>query len=302
MAAVLSDANNAAAKDAAYTQAHAYLGSRMQTTGADRFADANANRSVYRQRLTYGFPRAGAADAPMTVPKGAEVLLETRLPYLDAEQRRVVLRTTGISSGYPLLDDAEGWGRLDLVAAADGYGEFRGNVIIDMDAAKGGFYAQDRWRNDIGGNGKLVKRGTGTLILTGQNSYTGGTQLEGGTLEADSDAALGSGTVYVVNGNLVDHAPAALTIGGDYAQLGAGTLTVDLGPDGSGRVVVHGTATIVGGQLHVRFRPGYVPAVGDTLEVLSSARRLGKLDSVVVDGFSATAMYTDGGLKLHIDR
>lgn len=73
----------------------------------------------------------------MTVPKGAEVLLETRQPYLDSTQRRWVLATTGLPSGYPVLDDAEGWGRLNLFSAADGYGAFVNNVTVNMDASKG---------------------------------------------------------------------------------------------------------------------------------------------------------------------
>ena len=50
----------------------------------------------------------------MRVPKGAEVLLETRFPYLNADQRRWILYSTGLPSGYVFLDDAEGWGRLNL--------------------------------------------------------------------------------------------------------------------------------------------------------------------------------------------
>ncbi|MFX7816341.1 hypothetical protein ABTK28_20540, partial [Acinetobacter baumannii] len=90
---------------------------------------------------------------------GAEVLLETRFPYLSADQRRVVLKTTELASGYPVLDDAEGWGRLNLFAAADGYGAFNGNVIVSMDATQGGFNAADTWRNAISGAGKLTLQG-----------------------------------------------------------------------------------------------------------------------------------------------
>lgn len=54
--------------------------------------------------------------APLTVPKGTEVPLETRLPYLDAAQRREVLRSTGLPVGHVLLDGFEQWGRLDLLS------------------------------------------------------------------------------------------------------------------------------------------------------------------------------------------
>ncbi len=122
----------------------------------------------------------------MTVPKGAEVLLETRLPYLDADQRREVLRTTALKAGYPLLDGPEQWGRLDHFAAADGYGRFDADVTVAMDAAEGGFSAADTWRGDIGGSGKLTKTGTGSLTLTGDNSFSGGVVLQEGTLRAAS--------------------------------------------------------------------------------------------------------------------
>ncbi|OWT53393.1 hypothetical protein CEY08_29710, partial [Achromobacter insolitus] len=38
----------------------------------------------------------------------------------------------------------------------------------------------------------LTKAGAGTLVLAGNNSYTGGTQLAGGTLQVDRDANLGA--------------------------------------------------------------------------------------------------------------
>jgi len=163
------------------------------------------------------------------VPKGAEVLLETRLPYLSADQRRVVLKTTALGSGYPVLDDPGGWGRLNLFAAADGYGQFNGSVTISMDASQGGFNAADTWRNDIGGAGKLTLNGTGALTLAGANTYTGGTQVRGGTLIAGSRQAFGTGDVYVSAGTVAIAAPARASIAGNYTQLKAGTLAIDRG-------------------------------------------------------------------------
>lgn len=120
----------------------------------------DANKALYRERLTYGFDQDMCKAGPeMVVPKGAEVLLETRLPYLNSAQRRVVLYTTGIDSGYPVLDETNGWGRLDLIAAADGYGAFYGDVYVNMDGSLGGFHATDSWDNDINGQGMLTKDG-----------------------------------------------------------------------------------------------------------------------------------------------
>jgi autotransporter-associated beta strand protein len=311
VAANLSDAKVTPNKASAVTQAHTALMAATGTTADtfaayaqsgtvanDRFADYATNKANYIRRMTFGLPRVGATDAVAVVPKGAEVLLETRLPYLSADQRRVVLKTTAIGSGYPVLDDAEGWGRLNLFAAADGYGAFTGNVVVKMDASLGGFNASDRWRNDIGGSGKLVKQGSGALKLGGNNTWTGGTQLEAGTLEALTATAFGAGDVYVSGGTLRSNVPAGLTVSRNYAQLAGSTLELKLGASQQGRLAVTGTMTIVGGTLHVTFADGYKPAAGDTVSLISAGALKGKFDSITVDGFKATAAYSDTGLKL----
>ncbi|MHA4868470.1 phosphatase PAP2 family protein [Duganella sp. PWIR1] len=315
-AANLADPANAAKKAAAVTQAHTALMAATGTTAVnfaayaqsgtaanDRFADYATNKANYLRRSTYGFAPIAATNVAAAVPKGAEVLLETRLPYLDEAQRRVVLKTTALASGYPVMDDPEGWGRLNLFAAADGYGAFSGNVAIVMDAAKGGFHAFDRWRNDIGGAGKLVKQGTGTLALAGANSWTGGTELTAGTLQADSVAALGGGDVYVSGGTLVASAPSALKLGARYTQLsGSTTLELDLGgaaAGSAGSLNVSGLATIGGGTLRIKFASGYKPKAGDVLNVITAGGLKGKFNTVTVDGFSnVTPTYSGTTLTL----
>ncbi|WP_322070885.1 acid phosphatase [Paraburkholderia bannensis] len=314
-AANLYDPANATLKSAAYTQAHntlmqltstsatnfaAYAHSGTSTT--DRFADYATNKSEFARRMTFGFSQIESTDAPPVVPKGAEVLLETRFPYLSADQRRVVLKTTEIASGYPVMDDAEGWGRLNMFAAGDGYGVFNGNVSVSMDATKGGFNAADTWRNDISGTGKLTLQGSGTLRLAGNNTFSGGSQVSGGVLEADSANAFGSGDVYVGgNGGVAVAASGTpVTVNGKFTQLANTTLELSLDGNGGGRLRVGGQLTIAGGTLHVKFVNGYTPKAGDTLDLIDGSGGAKQFTTINVDGFKATPVYTNTGVSVKL--
>lgn len=301
-AAALNDLENAALKQAAYDQAHEIL--LTQTgTAEDRFSDYEKNKAEYTKRLTYGFSPIQSAAEPMVVPKGAEILLETRLPYLSDEQRRMVLATTGLPSGYPLLDDPEGWGRLNLFAAADGYGAFDSDVMVTMDAGKGGFHAADQWRNDISGTGKLTKEGTGTLKLLGNNTYSGGTRINAGTLESDSATAFGSGDVVNTGGSVVESVYGKMTIGGDFAQSANGTLVLNL--TGTDDVLEIKGKVQTDGKLRVNFANNYVPGSGTISLITHGAnQRSGEFASVEIEGlpskYRAQVIYQNNRIALSV--
>lgn len=312
-AATLYDPQNAELKAAARAQAAAYLQAQTGTTAdtlyayahsagtdTDPYGDREANAAAVTPHLTYVLPRSGRRDVPMTVPKGAEVLLETRLPYLDAAQRREVLRTTALPSGYELLDGTEQWGRLNLFAAADGYGAFDADVTVTMNAADTGFSAADTWRNDIDGPGALTKRGTGALTLTGANRYTGGTSVEAGTLVAASAAALGRGDVEVTGGTL--RLAGGVRVSGSYAQSAGAVLDLPLG--GGNRdaplTVARSVVLAKGGVLALRLAPG--ARHGATLPVIHTRRLQGQFGTITVDadGYRAVPVYTATGLPVRL--
>ncbi|QTL03500.1 autotransporter domain-containing protein [Aquabacter sp. L1I39] len=163
--------------------------------------------------LTYGLPSMGDTTLAPVVPQNAELLFRTRFPYLTDAQIRDVIASTELPSGVP-LDDGSGWARINPYAAAGGYGAFASTVTVTMDAAKGGLNAFDIWSNDISGPGGLVKQGTGTLLLAGDNTYAGGTDVQAGTL-----ALTGS-----LTGNVSVAAPATFlttgAVGGDVSNAG----------------------------------------------------------------------------------
>lgn len=241
-AGILNDPQNAALIKRAYREAHSVaLQKSPLVTTQDEFANYRTNQQNYRFRLTYGLPQIGNTHVGPRVPKGAEVLLKTRLPYLTANQRRLVLATTELASGYPILDDTEGWGRLDLFSAANGYGSLPATTKVTMNAARGGFNAQDTWKNNITGTGRLVKQGTGSLALAGNNQFSGGIQLRAGGLTLTNAHAAGTGTLDVQAGTVTTGAN--LRVGHDYRQATMGKLVL-AGP--TSELKVHGRADLAG--------------------------------------------------------
>ncbi|MFE7900261.1 phosphatase PAP2 family protein [Streptomyces sp. NPDC057424] len=312
-AAALADPANAELKAAARAQALAYFTQRTGTTAdtlygwahpgaGDAYADREANARAVGSRLTYILPRRGRKD-PLTVPKGAEVLLETRLPYLTAAQRREVLRTTALPSGYVLLDGFEQWGRLNLFAAADGYGAFDRDVTVTLDAAAGGFHTADSWRNDIEGDGGLTKRGSGTLTLTGHNRYQGGTVLEAGTLVAASPGALGEGDVRITGGTL--RADKVLRVRGSYVQDCESTLELLLRRHRGPALTVDRRVLLGRGSvLSLRLGAERPPVAGTTVPVLSAGQLRGRFDRVELDSetLRAVPVHTADGLSVRLVR
>jgi len=79
------------------------------------------------------------------------------------------------------------------------------------------------------GGGSLQKIGTGTLILSGTNTYAGGTTLTLGNLQVGSSTALGTGNMTVNGGNLsTNGVQTTIHVGGTYTQVSAGTLSLSL--------------------------------------------------------------------------
>jgi autotransporter-associated beta strand protein len=111
--------------------------------------------------------------------------------------------------------------------------------------------------NPISGNGSVTQNGvTGnTISLTGANSYSGGTTINGGEIQNGNATALGSGDLSIASGATLDLDGNGATIGnlngaGTITSSAAGTMIVSLGNDNSSGLftgtIANGTGTSVG--------------------------------------------------------
>ncbi|MGH8191761.1 MAG: S8 family serine peptidase, partial [Rhodanobacteraceae bacterium] len=203
---------------------------------------------------------------------GAAALVWQAFPYFTNDLVRQTILGTADPLGGSQPNTTFGYGELDVGRAVQGPAQFNwGDVSVSFDNLT------STWSNDISGAGGLIKNGTGTLVLSGSDTYSGGTSVLGGTLQATqplplatvqteanlgadvyvgsagtlaavgtSGSLLNSGTVVVKGGNTA--------VGTNYTQTGAGILSVSLGSilQVGGNAQLAGTLNVQGEE------PGYV--------------------------------------------
>ncbi|MCO9927799.1 fibronectin-binding autotransporter adhesin ShdA [Salmonella enterica subsp. enterica serovar Mbandaka] len=148
----------------------------------------------------------------------------------------LILSNTGNDYGDTVIDGG-------ILAAKDAASIGTGDVTIAESATLA--LSQGTLDNNVTGEGQIVKSGSDELIVTGDNNYSGGTTITGGTLTADHADSLGtgaianSGVLQVGEGELEN----TLSGAGSLVKTGTGELTL------SGDNSYSGTTTITGGTL-----------------------------------------------------
>jgi fibronectin-binding autotransporter adhesin len=141
----------------------------------------------------------------------------------------------------------------------------------------------------------LNKTGTGTLLLTGNNTYAGRTYLTAGTLAIGSDSALGTGTLFMSAGSIQAYASGHIItntvfVSGTMTVSGANPLTF------SGAVNLTAATTIsVTNPINVNFSAGIGETVSGTAFTKSGA---GFVTLTGLNTYSGTTTVSAGWLTL----
>jgi outer membrane autotransporter protein len=162
----------------------------------------------------------------------------------------------------------------------------------------------------IGGAGAFTKTGPGTLILTGNNIYAGGTTITAGTLQLGGGGTTGSieGAVanngaLIFNRSDVLSFPGVISGTGSVSQIGAGT-TVLLGAN-----TYAGPTTVAAGILRAgaadAFSAGsaHIVAAGATLDTAGFKQRVAALDNggtvSLVGAVAGSTLTVNGAYAAH---
>jgi len=131
----------------------------------------------------------------------------------------------------------------------------------------------------ISGAGQLAKSGAGfTLVLSGTNTYTGGTVVNSGTLQINTTATALQGATVVSNAATLFLNVAGATYANNISgggtvvvTLGTGSSTTTLSGNLSGFTGTLNIGTGTGGKIAFSTTAGYLPAAVATVRVLTNA-------------------------------
>jgi fibronectin-binding autotransporter adhesin len=194
-------------------------GSGTWTTASSNWTNATGSVSAPMQPQP-GFAIFSGAAGTVTIDDSAGNVSATGLQFA--------------SNGYTLTGDT-----LTLVGSNGA-----APVIRVGDGTTSGAAYSATIANVIAGSDGLIKSDLGTLVLTGANTYTGGTTISAGTLQIGNGGTNGSVLGNIVNdGTLAFDRSDAVTFAGNVS--GIGSLT----QNGTGTLILTGTNTYTGGTI-----------------------------------------------------
>ncbi|MFP5936048.1 fibronectin-binding autotransporter adhesin ShdA [Salmonella sp. 741265054_HSA] len=245
------------------------------TINAGVDANDNTNYELSTGLSWYaGANSARAAHGTFTVDADSTFTVTSELDETTANSNWNGSKLTKQGDGTLILSNTgNDYGDTEIVggilAAKDAASLGTGDVMIAENATLA--LSQGTLDNNVTGEGQIVKSGSDELIVTGDNNYSGGTTISGGTLTADHADSLGTGTIansgvlkvgegelentLFGSGSLVKTGTGELTLSSDNTYSGGttisgGTLTADHADSlGSGDIDNSGVLQVGEGEL-----------------------------------------------------
>lgn len=152
--------------------------------------------------------RLPAASATIKVQSGTSL-------YLSSGQNlssKIELYSAGSAENFGAL-------RVESNSTISGAVTLKANSSIGSNSGTGNITGNI---SEVGGSFTLTKLGSGVVVLSGNNTYSGGTSITGGTISAGNNSAFGTGPVSLTNGTVMVSSPDVFTLANNFNTTGGG--------------------------------------------------------------------------------
>ncbi|ERK48274.1 S8 family serine peptidase, partial [Leptotrichia sp. oral taxon 879] len=239
----------------------------------------------------------GGSSFAAPIVTGTAALIKEKYPWMDANLIRQTILSTATDIGERGVDSVYGWGLLNIDKALKGPSLFDTqlalgpSVIVNIPS---GVYT---FSNDISGNAGLEKNGAGELILSGNSTFLGDTNVNAGRLRVNGTyvsslnvrrRAILSTNNARINNNITNDGTlenrGSTQVNGNYESLENSRVVAEL----NSNLHVTGRVSLNNSKLEIKPEENgerkYITANGTNQEIITSDNRIeGKFETIDTD-------------------